>query len=124
MRDKGPNGYPISFNKDGDMVELIPEDETTDAHELILRRNDDAIHAAYDEFWDKVWYGRHRFYSHPDGSPCTDSSQIGCDGARVLEDKYGAANLQWTDYEWGELSGKLSALSWVLGTEWECSLDT
>jgi hypothetical protein len=119
----GPNGGPITFNQNGDMVELL-EDETNPEYGMILRRNDNAIHEACDEFWHKVWYGRHRFLSHPDGSRCTDSSQPGCDPARALEDKYGADNLRWTDYEWGELSGKLSALSWVLGSEWDESLDT
>ena len=44
--------------------------------------------------------------------------------ARAAEKRLGKGNYgPWTDFEWGMLNGKLSALRWVLGDEWDM-LDT
>ena len=42
---------------------------------------------------------------------------------RVIQ-QYGEENLgPYSDFEWGMLNGKLSALRWVMGEEWDM-LDT
>lgn len=44
--------------------------------------------------------------------------------AKRTEDEVGLENLgPWTDFEWGMLSGEMSALRWVTGSEWDF-LDT
>ena len=44
--------------------------------------------------------------------------------ARKVEKQYGINNLgPWTDFKWGMINGKLSALRWVLGDDWDM-LDT
>jgi hypothetical protein len=69
------------------------------------------ILAAEDECETKVWYGRKmpaEFYRER-GTP---------------EKRFGKKNLaRGGDFEWGMLSGKLSALRWVLGYDWDM-LDT
>lgn len=99
---------------------------------------------AINEMVDKVWYDRHqnRLYKISKGliqivpagtpfDPKTHAKVIHADiweGARKaaakVEKKYGVENLgPYTDFEWGMLNGKLSAVRWALGEEWDM-LDT
>ncbi|MCO6175632.1 PIN domain-containing protein [Flavobacterium sp. NRK F10] len=43
--------------------------------------------------------------------------------AKKVEEIYGEENLSFNDFEWGMINGKLSALRWVIGDDWD-NLDT
>lgn len=43
---------------------------------------------------------------------------------KSAEEAFGTEELgPWTNFEWGMINGKLSAIRWVLGDEWDM-LDT
>jgi hypothetical protein len=94
--------------------------------------------------FNQVWYNRHwnrrirvqegriklveeERYPRPSGARQTIHSDVwegALKAARRVELQYGKKNLgPWTDFEWGMINGKLSALRWALGDEWDM-LDT
>jgi hypothetical protein len=99
---------------------------------------------AEDLLFNQVWYNRHwnmrigidegkikvvdkETYPRPPGAPETIQRDVlkgALKAARSVERRYGKKNLgPWDDFEWGMINGKLSALRWVLGDEWDM-LDT
>ena len=99
---------------------------------------------AIDELTTKVWYNRHQIYrqkiqqgkikvveketfpvkDHLRRPIQRDVWEGALKSAAKVERKYGLENLgPWDDFEWGMLNGKLSALRWTLGDDWDM-LDT
>lgn len=93
-----------------------------------------------DELCTKVWYNRHQVTrediergkiiivekeifpvkNHLRRPIQRDIWEGALKSAAKVEKKYGLENLgPWSDFEWGMLNGKLSALRWVLGDEWD-----
>lgn len=106
------------------------EDQTRGLQEIL---------GAMDELVDKVWYNRHmnRVYHLeqgslkliPEGAERTSNNEIhqhtwmgALAAAEKVRNQYEDTG-PWDDFEWGMLNGKLSALRWVLGDEWDM-LDT
>jgi len=94
------------------------------------------------ELSDKIWYNRHQnwLYKIESGqhkivekaskgkyNPKETPREIykgARKAAKKVERKYGLKALgPWSDFEWGMINGKLSAIRWILGEEWDF-LDT
>jgi len=91
---------------------------------------------------EQIWYNRHKNREHridageieivkkyqPGNAHSTivqDIWQGAQEAAFRVEEDYGLDQLgPWDDFEWGMLNGKLSAIRWMLGEDWETTLDT
>ncbi|OGO81354.1 MAG: hypothetical protein A2Y21_07530 [Clostridiales bacterium GWC2_40_7] len=99
---------------------------------------------AIDELMNKVWYNRHQvtrekieegitkiveketfpIKDHKTRPIQRDIWEGALKAAAEVEKRFGKKNLgPWDDFEWGMINGKLSALRWVQGDEWDM-LDT
>ena len=97
-------------------------------HEIDTPRSEAEILAAIDELFDKVWYNRHIFFRAQieAGEDKVDPEiwKGALKSAQKVERRYGKRALgPWDDFDWGMINGKLSALRWVLGDDWDM-LDT
>lgn len=85
-----------------------------------------------DEFCNRIWYDRKlvmkaNIKGGLEDEPSPEMKKRIRKAMRAVEKKYGGKdavrNYYHTDFEWGMLNGKLSALRWVIGDEWD-NLDT
>jgi len=86
------------------------------------------IQEGEEEFFDRVWYERHLVFRHrydegEDGRTSEEVYQMALTAAERARARRPDLRPAESDFEWGMWNGKLSALRWVLGEEWDF-LDT
>ena len=129
------NGYAPEWMEDVTwQFEYAPEprrlSEILEAEHLLFRQ------VWYNRHWNlrsEIESGKHKVVSHKEWekNPKRHQSMTVEDiwagalaAAKRTEDEVGLENLgPWDDFEWGMLNGKLSALRWIMGDEWDM-LDT
>ena len=91
-------------------------------------RSEEEVLTTIETLVDRIWYNRHQVLKERvlSGKTTVDATiwRGALEAAKAMEAKYGEENL-WheSDFEWGMINGKLSALRWLLGEEWDM-LDT
>ena len=109
---------PVALKPQSD----IADDTLDDKYEIAPRSMEEVADVA-EEFVEKIWFDRHlslRYRVEQGIETVTPQIWAGAlkSAERVIR-KYGEENLgPYSDFEWGMLNGKLSALRWVLGEEW------
>jgi hypothetical protein len=102
--------------------------ETNEDADIFKVRTEAEVHEALEKFVDQIWYNRHQMLKERvRKKELTVAPEIwkgALASAKRVEKKYGVENL-WheSDFEWGLLSGKVSALRWLTGDDWDM-LDT
>jgi hypothetical protein len=90
-------------------------------------RSESDILAAEEEFFDRVWHERHLVHRlrHESGEKPmqNDIYKMALEAAERVKARRPDLRPCEDDFEWGMWNGKLSALRWVLGAEWDF-LDT
>jgi PIN domain len=123
----------------GEFADLMIEHEWHEEPRKLVE-----ILEAIDEFCTKIWYDRHQLTrrrieegiieivekeaflikDHKRRPIQRDIWAGARKAAAQVEKRFGKGSLgPWSEFEWGMLNGKLSALRWVLGEEWDM-LDT
>jgi hypothetical protein len=100
----------------------FPDDE--DEFQVPAPRTRAEIVEAVGEFLDKYWWNSHQCLKEriEAGEEPWIDPQIWAgarESAARVEQKYGIENLAQDDFDRGMIAGKLSALRWVLGEDWD-----
>ena len=87
-------------------------------------RSREDILSAIGDLCDKIWYDRHQQLKNDieDGTETIDPDiwSKAEEEAAKIEAKCPSAELgPHSDFEWGMINGKLSALRWAMGDDWE-----
>lgn len=115
---------PVALKPQSDMDDKAPDEDEY----AIAPRSMEEVAEVAEEFVEKIWFDRHLSlrYRVEQGLE-TIAPHIWAGALKSAEKvilKYGEENLgPYSDFEWGMLNGKLSALRWILGDEWDM-LDT
>jgi hypothetical protein len=104
LPEVGPNGHPLGYNSEGDLVEWFPNPENAgEVTAKVVQRSLKAIRKAYREVIDKEWY-KDWWYTlgSLQQSPKSDAELLdgtAAQAARRIEKKYGTENLERDDCE-------------------------
>jgi hypothetical protein len=113
LEQEWPDQEPRALTEILDAIDLLMHQVWYNRHQVLLENIEDGIIEIVDKETFPVKDHEHRPIQR-------DILEGAKKSARRLEKKYGKENLgPWDDFEWGMINGKLSALRWVLGEDWD-----
>jgi hypothetical protein len=115
-----PTANPNGSQTDASVEITNPEYDPGGENPISPRQLTQIEEAAH-KFQELVWYNR-KFAVDETKHPRYIIEAMR-KAMREVEAKYPGETGPWNDIKWGMILGKLSALRWVLGDEWD-SLDT
>lgn len=125
LNERGPNHGPVGYDSDQNKCEWLPDADVPGDHwSQTLLRNGRRIAEAAEEYFEKLWWARHQLGVSKESYDPEIKAEADATAARIAA-KYnlGNINMNDTDYDtltrWGEWTGKLSALRWVTGSDWD-----
>jgi hypothetical protein len=108
---------------DGELTEVLDESDFVENPRLLVE-----IQKWEQELFDRIWYQRslnhiYELEDAEDSQGLARLTKVAGPPRERIEAEYGGTLGPYSDFEWGMLNGKLSALRWVLGADWDF-LDT
>jgi hypothetical protein len=121
----GPDGFESTLQHHfGDhLTEVLEKSDFVENPRLLVE-----IQEWEQELFDRIWYQRtlnhiYQLEDAKDSEGVATLMKVAGPPMERVKGEYGETLGPYSDFEWGMLNGKLSALRWVLGAEWDF-LDT
>lgn len=122
---KGVEGIALALQEHfgEEFDELVEESDIEEEPRTLAE-----IQEAEQEFFDHIWHERHLVFRHryehgEDDRTTEGTDRVALEAAERVKARRPGLRPVESDFEWGMWNGKLSALRWVLGSEWDF-LDT
>ena len=122
----GPLGFRVGYTEDGDKVEFLPDYGSPMGEVCLIRRSDATVREALATYEDLARWIYHDHWAHRVNSGQVVLSaqeralfELSVQRAEQILYKYGEDSVGGDDYELGLRQGRLAALAWVLGAQWQ-----
>jgi len=113
LEQEWPDQEPRTLTEILDAMDLLTNQVWYNRHQVLLEKIEDGTIEVVEKETFPVKNHEHRPIQR-------DILEGAMQAARRVEKRYGKERLgPWDDFEWGMINGKLSALRWLLGEDWD-----
>jgi hypothetical protein len=118
MLEMGRNSKVV--NMSGETKELENRTLGSFVEDGVVIRSEEELLKVEEKLGRQLWYGKNKCLAEdgPMGRITAEQGEEMKAANKKFEAEYPEDCKGYSEYEWGELSGKVSAIRWVLGDEW------